>query len=507
MREMKVKDIIKVIEEFAPLSIQEGWDLVNTSERTRKHCMMLENCCYDFYELTCLNMAQKGVFGEIVHVEGAYCHNLDPYWNKYHNDWRMTYNRDHAGDVYPTHGIGPVCQALNIHRGDKMDVLVSMQSNAFRGQKIADERYGKGVYDYANGDNTCTIIRTRKGKTILVEHVVTTPRPYNRMYQLCGTEGFANKYPNEGLALGSHSVEGIDSQNLDNLEFLTSLQKLNVLNLPGCRFDSERMAIVATLPALTELSLSNCALSTIDFLENAPSLKTLNLSNNTIRKLAVLATIPTLESINLQHNAVTALEEISTLQNLKELNIGYNSVSSLIPLASCTSMIRLNADHNMLETLEGLQGMTQLAYLSVDYNNISSIIGLTANTALTDLSIASNKINDITYLSALTNLEVLDFSGNQVEVLPQWTDGCPLQTIDGSYNVLTSVDSLSNLQSLTHVYMDYNLITDINALENCFCLVQVNVYGNAIPDVSVLRDRDIIVNYDPTLAQAAEESE
>ena len=219
------------IEVPAATSIEECWALVNTSERTRRHCMMLENRCYDFYELTCLNMAQQGVFGEIVHGEGAYCHNLDPYWNKYQGDWRMKYNRDHAGDVYPTHGIGPVCQALNIHRGDKMDLLVSMQTNAFRGQKIADARYGEGAYEYANGDNTCTIIRTRKGKTILVEHVVTTPRPYNRMYQLCGTEGFANKYPNEGLALGSHSVEGIDSQNLDAEYYMPAAQRDSVMRL------------------------------------------------------------------------------------------------------------------------------------------------------------------------------------------------------------------------------------------------------------------------------------
>ena len=143
----------------------------------------------------------------------------------------MKYNRDHAGDVYPTHGIGPVCQALNIHRGDKMDLLVSMQTNAFRGQKIADARYGEGAYEYANGDNTCTIIRTRKGKTILVEHVVTTPRPYSRMFQLCGTEGFANKYPNEGLALGSHSVEGIDSQNLDAEYYMSAAQRDSVMRI------------------------------------------------------------------------------------------------------------------------------------------------------------------------------------------------------------------------------------------------------------------------------------
>ena len=219
------------IEVPAATSIEECWALVNTSERTRKHCMMLENCCYDFYELTCLNMAQQGVFGEIVHGEGSYCHNLDPFWNRYQGDWRMKYNRDHAGDVYPTHGIGPVCQALNIHRGDKMDLLVSVQTNAFRGQKIADARYGEGAYDYANGDNTCTIIRTRKGKTILVEHVVTTPRPYSRMFQLCGTEGFANKYPNEGLALGAHSVEGIDSQNLDAEYYMSAAQRDSVMRI------------------------------------------------------------------------------------------------------------------------------------------------------------------------------------------------------------------------------------------------------------------------------------
>ena len=196
------------IEVPAATSIKECWDLVNTSERTRKHCMMLENCCYDFFELTCLNMIQPGVFGEVVHVEGSYCHNLDPYWDQYQGDWRMTYNKDHHGDVYPTHGIGPVCQDINIHRGDKMNVLVSMDTDAFNGQEIADKRYGKGVVEkYANGDNTMTFIRTEKGKTILVEHNVVTPRPYNRMYQVTGTKGFANKYPNEGLALGADMVK------------------------------------------------------------------------------------------------------------------------------------------------------------------------------------------------------------------------------------------------------------------------------------------------------------
>ena len=215
------------IEVPAATSIKECWDLVNTSERTRKHCMMLENCCYDFFELTCLNMIQQGLFGEVVHVEGSYCHNLEPYWDQYQGDWRMTYNKDHHGDVYPTHGIGPICEDINIHRGDKMNVLVSMDTDAFAGQEMADKRYGKGAVEkYANGDNTMTFIRTEKGKTILVEHNVVTPRPYNRMYQVTGTKGFANKYPNEGLALGADMVKmPVAYDDLDAEEYMSDADR------------------------------------------------------------------------------------------------------------------------------------------------------------------------------------------------------------------------------------------------------------------------------------------
>ncbi len=215
------------IEVPAATSIKECWDLVNTSERTRRHCMMLENCCYDFFELTCLNMIQQGLFGEVVHVEGSYCHNLEPYWDQYQGDWRMTYNKDHHGDVYPTHGIGPICQDLNIHRGDRMEILVSMDTDAFAGQEIADKRYGKGaVAKYANGDNTSTLIRTHNGKSLLVEHNVVTPRPYNRMYQVTGTKGFANKYPNEGLALGSDLVKApVAYDDLDAEEYMSDADR------------------------------------------------------------------------------------------------------------------------------------------------------------------------------------------------------------------------------------------------------------------------------------------
>ncbi len=218
------------IEVPAATSIEECWALVNTSERTRRHCMMLENCCYDFFELSCLNMARQGLFGEVVHVEGAYCHNLDPWWDNYQGDWRMTANKDHRGDLYPTHGLGPVCQVLNIHRGDRMEELVSMDTDAFSGQMKADTRYGEGKVDYRNGDLTTTLVRTHKGKSILIEHNVVSPRPYSRMYQIVGTKGFANKYPNRGLALGSEASEVLHSDDLTAEKYLRDEQRDSLLS-------------------------------------------------------------------------------------------------------------------------------------------------------------------------------------------------------------------------------------------------------------------------------------
>ena len=183
------------IEVPAALDMDEIWGLINQSEKTRKHCMMLENCIYDFFEMTTLEMAQRGLFGEVIHVEGAYCHNLDPYWDEYWNNWRLDYNQRFRGDVYPTHGIGPVCQVLDIHRGDRMTTLVSMDTKSFNGAKIASNHTGMDVREFANGDETSTLIRTEKGKTLLIEHDVMTPRPYSRMYQVVGTDGYAAKYP------------------------------------------------------------------------------------------------------------------------------------------------------------------------------------------------------------------------------------------------------------------------------------------------------------------------
>ena len=211
------------IEVPAAVSLEEIWDLINTSEQTRKHCMQLENCVYDFFELTTLNMVQQGLLGEIIHGEGAYIHGLQPYWDLYWNDWRMDFNRKRRGDVYPTHGLGPFCQAMSIHRGDRLNYLVSMDTKPIGNPAYLKEKRGETVTNFRNGDHTCTLIATEKGKSILIEHNVTSPRPYSRMYQLTGTKGFANKYPTQGFALDQGEIDSeiaADYQNLNAHSFV-----------------------------------------------------------------------------------------------------------------------------------------------------------------------------------------------------------------------------------------------------------------------------------------------
>lgn len=204
------------IEVPAAMTMDEIWALIDTSERTRKHCIQLENCVYDRFEITALNMAQQGLFGEILHVEGAYIHCLDEFWDKYYNNWRLDYNREYRGDVYPTHGIGPVCQVLNIHRGDRIKTLVAMDTKAVSGAQYWQNMKAESCENFANGDQTTTLIRTEKGKVIQLHHNVMTPRPYSRDYTLVGTTGYAAKYPVQSILLGRQTVGEVDIENLNS---------------------------------------------------------------------------------------------------------------------------------------------------------------------------------------------------------------------------------------------------------------------------------------------------
>ncbi len=216
------------IEVPSAMNLEQCWELINLSEKTRKHCMILENCCYDWFEMNTLNMAQHGVFGEILRAQGAYIHNLDDFWDYYWKNpdgsdpdklgWRMKYNKENRGDVYATHGLGPVAQALDIHRGDRMKTLIAMDTKSAHGKEYVEQKTGKPCNDYRNGDHTTTLIRTEEGKVIEIQHDVMNPQPYNRLYQLTGTRGFANKYPSEGYAVDAKQLAAAGHQpKVDNL--------------------------------------------------------------------------------------------------------------------------------------------------------------------------------------------------------------------------------------------------------------------------------------------------
>jgi len=216
-------------------TVEEAWQLVVTSERTKKHCMMLENCCYDFFELLTLNMARQGFFGEIVHTEGAYIHDLlQNNFDKgsYSDMWRLKENQQRNGNLYPTHGLGPVCQVLNVNRGDKMDYLTSMSTDDFQMGKMAAELAAKdGFYEQFNTDSyrgnmNTTTIRTNKGKTIMIQHDVTSPRPYSRIHLVSGTEGIARKYPTPGKIAKGHSWFSDDEMKVLEEQYTPEIVKL-----------------------------------------------------------------------------------------------------------------------------------------------------------------------------------------------------------------------------------------------------------------------------------------
>ena len=226
------------IEVPAAMNLAQCWELIDLAEKTRLHCFILENCCYDYYEMNALAMAQDGVFGEIIRAEGAYIHTLDGAWDNYWKDpndndvndlhWRLKYNKENRGDIYSTHGLGPVAQCMNIHRGDRFTTLVAMDTESFAGKAAVKRKTGKECEDFRNGDHTTTLMRTAQGKVVDIQHNVMTPQPYNRLFKLTGTKGYATKYPTPEFALSGEALKGTDAPQMDNLnahKFMDAKQK------------------------------------------------------------------------------------------------------------------------------------------------------------------------------------------------------------------------------------------------------------------------------------------
>jgi hypothetical protein len=204
----------------AAYTVEECWTLVDASERTRRHCMMLENCNYGYNELLVLNMVRAGLFGELKHAGAAYNHDLRAilFENKDEGLWRRAHHTLRNGNLYPTHGLGPVALYLDIDRGDRFDYLVSMSTPEMGLSKWrADNRDTEADTDgelYVCGDLNVSLIKTAKGRTIRLEHDVSSPRPYSRINSVQGANGIFEDYPPriylDGMTPG-HRWQSIDS--------------------------------------------------------------------------------------------------------------------------------------------------------------------------------------------------------------------------------------------------------------------------------------------------------
>jgi predicted dehydrogenase len=184
----------------AAYTIEDCWRLVDTSERTRRHCLMLENCNYGYNELLVLNLVRAGMFGDLKHGGAAYNHDLREilFENRDEGLWRRAHHTRRNSNLYPTHGLGPVAFYLDIHRGDRFDYLVSMSTPEMGLTKWRADRpdeASKARERYVTGDLNISLIKTALGRTIRLEHDVSSPRPYSRINSIQGSKGIFEDYP------------------------------------------------------------------------------------------------------------------------------------------------------------------------------------------------------------------------------------------------------------------------------------------------------------------------
>ena len=207
------------VEVPAAETLEGCWELVETSERTRRHCVLLENCCYGWSEMLVLQMAKDGVFGDLTHAECAYIHDLRSVLLSNHGEglWRRHPHTRRDGNLYPTHGLGPVAQYLGIHSGDRFDFLVSVSSREralteARDRTVAPDDPRRAEV-YRCGDMNTSILKTVLGRTIVLQHDVVSPRPYDRINLLSGSRGAFRDYPPR-ICLDGHGSHA-DWQSLD----------------------------------------------------------------------------------------------------------------------------------------------------------------------------------------------------------------------------------------------------------------------------------------------------
>ena len=283
---------------------------------------------------------------------------------------------------------------------------------------------------------------------------------------------------------------------LSQIKYLAGLTSLKISGIAATDFTA-----LSTLPKLNKLDLSGCVLSaaSAEAIGKLTELTSLNLSGCAISSAEAFASLTKLTALDLSNNVVSDISCLSTLTGLTTLSLKNNPITDISALEGCTALEVLDISACEISNLNALSGMTSLKELDASDNVLQGIAALADCKALQKLLVSSNKITDISILPSLPALSVFDGSHNEISKIPTFEGGHPLQSIDLNYNTVAGVSGLQGLSSLNYVKLDYNKVSNLSPLENCANLVQVDVWDNPVTDASInaLQEHSIIVNYNP----------
>ncbi len=280
--------------------------------------------------------------------------------------------------------------------------------------------------------------------------------------------------------------------------FLQSMPDLTTLDLSGCALVSEQLVALDQLPALKQLYLANCGLSTISPLAALTQVEILDLSDNYISDLSPLRGCTALAQLNLSNNGVTDLSPLTACTQLRILNLSSNALTDAAPLSQCGKLEELDLSSNQLTTVDCIASMPYLRIFTAAQNQLTEISAISSCAQLERLDVSENKLESIGGVENILTLTYLNLDYNDVKTLPEFAANSTLQQFYAAHNYLENIDGLSGLQELNYVDVDYNNVSSLDALLDCPRLVQINAFGTNVEDISAFDPDTVIINYNPT---------
>ena len=281
---------------------------------------------------------------------------------------------------------------------------------------------------------------------------------------------------------------------------LASVPRLTTLTIHKGQLSVDSLKAIGSCKNLTDLTLTNCGISSVANFEGLTKLKYLDLARNTLRNIETFRNFTELEALYMQENALMSLETLSEIKTLKVLDVSQNALESLSPIFGLTELTTLKAPNNAITSIDGIQALINLQTLDLSQNGLKDISFLSTCKALTDLDVSNNNITDISVLASLLNVVRFDGSNNKVQSLPTFTKDHQLGALLMAYNDLENINALSVLANIYLVDIDYNArVKTLNPLKQARHLTKVNCFGTKVSEIPFPSDSGVVVNMDMSL--------